>query len=308
MNLDIPFDILFVLGQYINDSKIGLAVQDSSDRFQFHNRAFAAMLGLETRSCVGLSSDEMLALARKNGQDSVDWPALRGWLDLSQSEPKPRLFRSFEVLLNDGRWILATQQSHENGMVVTLCTDVSAKKQMELDLRAAHDELERLAMTDELTGVPNRRNFFAQLEREYERASRYGHTVCLAMIDLDHFKRVNDSYGHAAGDEVLKHFAGVVNGLIRGEDLIGRVGGEEFALLLPETTEAGAAAVLERVRDELAGTKLHHIAPDFTYTFSAGVAGVTKSSMPPKDWMRAADEALYAAKSAGRNRVVIHQA
>ena len=308
MNLEIPFDILLALGQYINESEIGLAVQGADDRFQFHNRAFAAMVGLETRSLVGLTFDEMLVSMRAHaGGPCPDWPTVRQWLDGERAGGQTRMFRSFEVAAQDGRWVLVTQQYHEHGMLVTLCTDVTEKKQTELALRAARDELERLAMTDELTGVPNRRHFLASMEREYERLNRYGHTACLALFDLDHFKKINDMYGHAAGDTVLKHFAGVLRRHIRGEDVIGRIGGEEFALLLPETTVQGAAKALERMRVELNALTLDDIAPGFAYTFSAGISEMTKNKMPYKEWMTSADVALYQAKTSGRNKVVSHE-
>lgn len=107
-------------------------------------------------------------------------------------------------------------------------------------MQVAYAELERLAMTDELTGVPNRRHFLAQLESERQRALRHRRQTSTAMLDLDHFKRVNDRLGHPAGDEVLKHFTELLRRHMRGEDVVGHLGGEEFALLMPETAPSGA--------------------------------------------------------------------
>jgi len=307
MDLDIPFDILLVLGRHINDSEIGVAVMDSGCFFQFHNRAFANMIGLETHSLVGLAYEKMLEKVHDlNSDDSLNWPSLSIWLNELRGDQHALTLRSFEVQVADGRWILASQQAHDNGMIVMICTDVTQNKQTELALQSAHDVLERLAMTDELTGLPNRRHFFSALEKEYARIVRHGHVACLAILDLDFFKRVNDKHGHAAGDEVLKHFAGMLRDHLRNEDIMGRIGGEEFAVLMPETNQDGARAMLERMRIELSRATLDFIEPGFGYAFSAGIAESRTKAWSCKDWLNAADSALYQAKADGRNRIALY--
>jgi diguanylate cyclase (GGDEF)-like protein len=218
-------------------------------------------------------------------------------------------YHTSEVDLLDGRWVLVAQQLYRSGNIVSVCTDITRSKEAELALHVAYAELERLAMTDELTGVPNRRHFLAQLENELQRALRYKHQASLVMLDLDHFKQVNDRYGHPAGDEVLKHFAELLRGQIRREDVVGRLGGEEFALLMPETAQSGAQTVLERIRHELAQARLDFIAPGFGYTFSAGVAELPVTEPPAcNHWIHAADQALYRAKAGGRNRTALYRA
>lgn len=231
------------------------------------------------------------------------------WMAQVKSLYRVQSYHTSEVDLVNGRWVLVAQQLYRSGNIVTVCTDITRSKEAELALHVAYAELERLALTDELTGVPNRRHFLTRLESERQRAVRYRRQACLAMLDLDHFKQVNDRYGHPAGDEVIRHFADLLRGHMRGEDMVGRLGGEEFALLMPETAPAGAQTVLERIRRELAKASLDSIAPGFAYTFSAGIAELSLTEAPTCDhWIHEADQALYRAKTGGRNRTVLYGA
>jgi diguanylate cyclase (GGDEF)-like protein len=177
------------------------------------------------------------------------------------------------------------------------------------ELRRASAQLERLAKTDALTGVPNRREFFDALGLEYRRSSRYGHALSVLMIDLDSFKQVNDRYGHPAGDAVLSQSAAVIEGSLRESDVVARYGGEEFAVLLPETAAPDAAWVAEKLR--LAFERHDFALPgggaSLRMTISVGVAGVPESGVRDDQALVArADEALYEAKRGGRNRCVAY--
>jgi diguanylate cyclase (GGDEF)-like protein/PAS domain S-box-containing protein len=174
--------------------------------------------------------------------------------------------------------------------------------------------LQDLANTDSLTGIANRRRFLEQAVEEIERARRYGHQLSLLMIDLDHFKAVNDRYGHAAGDEVLRGFVQTARTVMRQSDLFARVGGEEFAALLPHTGRDGARAIAERLRAEVRAAPVDLGATGLaTYSISVGVATSAAPGAPPaadaEAWllqlMQAADQLLYNAKSRGRDQVVV---
>jgi len=165
------------------------------------------------------------------------------------------------------------------------------------------EDLERLANTDALTGLPNRRYFMAQLSGELARRHRYGHPLSLLMLDLDHFKQVNDQWGHAVGDEALRLFADSVQCCLRSQDVAGRLGGEEFAILLPETAENVALPVAERIRARMEQTPIPSTKGDFRVTVSIGVTQAQDSD-DLESLLHRADEALYAAKQGGRNRVV----
>ena len=306
----IPEPVKRVLIQHVGRSETGIAVIDTDDRFLYCNPTFISMFGFEDYSPIGRTHDEFLAWIFTYRIGSCKGNAtLEEWLAQVHSLYRIHTYHSSEVDLINGKWLLVAQQVDRSGKIVTVCTDITRSKEAELALRATHAELERLAMTDELTGVSNRRHFLSQLEIEHQRALRYRHHVSLAMLDLDHFKQVNDRYGHPAGDEVLKHFAGLLCRHIRCEDVVGRLGGEEFALLMLETPPFGAQAVLERIRHELAQAHLDFIAPGFGYTFSAGVAELPLTEPPPacNRWIQEADQALYRAKTGGRNRTVVYR-
>lgn len=163
-------------------------------------------------------------------------------------------------------------------------------------------ELRMIAQVDHLTGALTRRGFVEQAEKEIGRARRYGRASSLVMLDVDHFKRVNDTYGHAVGDLVLQQIAGIAEVTLRPSDLFGRLGGEEFALLLPETAGPAAAIAAERVRHEIARHPM--ILPDgstLNVTASFGVAELADPITSLAGWLERADTMLYAAKSDGRN-------
>lgn len=176
--------------------------------------------------------------------------------------------------------------------------DISQRKQMEAELR-------RLATTDPLTGLANRRSFVGAMEQEIERIRRFpGTEAALLMFDLDHFKGINDSLGHAAGDQVLKEFARRLQERLRKIDLAGRLGGEEFAVLLPGTGSGGACTLAGRLLREAAGAPMTIEGRELTVTVSIGVASLSASDETPDATLHRADMALYAAKAEGRNRVV----
>jgi diguanylate cyclase (GGDEF)-like protein len=164
-------------------------------------------------------------------------------------------------------------------------------------------ELQLLARQDALTGLANRRAFDEALQHEYQRAQRYHTTLCLALLDVDHFKRVNDQLSHAVGDEVLKRVAAVLKQQSRSIDLLARWGGEEFAILLPDTSLEDATEVCERLRHKVERLDLNDIAPDLHITISIGLT--TNYKLDLSQLLLHADQALYQAKRDGRNLLVI---
>ena len=171
------------------------------------------------------------------------------------------------------------------------------------DKAPAGERARHAALRDYLTGLGNRRAFFEGAELELERRVRAPRPTSMIMIDADHFKAINDQHGHASGDAVLRHLAASLNHTFREVDVVARVGGEEFAVLLPSTTLAGAAAVAERLRLLIAAATVNVDGAAIHYTVSAGVAAVDDDATSLEALMKRADQALYAAKAAGRNRV-----
>jgi diguanylate cyclase (GGDEF)-like protein len=168
---------------------------------------------------------------------------------------------------------------------------------------AYHEEIYRLTTVDGLTQISNKRFFMETLEREIARAHRYQRALALVMFDLDHFKNINDTYGHLAGDYVLKHLASAVRQKIRREDLFARYGGEEFAIVLPEIPLAAALSFAEKVRQVVEEKEFRFENASIEVTISMGVAASDDQTKDVETLIKVADERLYAAKAGGRNQV-----
>ena len=163
-------------------------------------------------------------------------------------------------------------------------------------------ELRLIAQVDHLTGALTRRGFVEQAEREIARSRRYGRPSTLVMLDVDHFKSVNDRYGHAVGDQVLHQIAEIARATLRPSDIFGRIGGEEFAMLLPETRGDEAVVVAERLRQAIADYPMRLPHDDALHvTASLGIAALTPTTASVNAWLECVDTALYLAKSDGRN-------
>jgi diguanylate cyclase (GGDEF)-like protein len=166
--------------------------------------------------------------------------------------------------------------------------------------------LTQVAERDDLTGLPNRRKIMDDAERQFSLARRRGSALVIGMVDIDHFKRINDTFGHAGGDLVLGAFGISSRPALRGTDSLGRWGGEEFLLVLPDCALADGAAVAERLRKALAGnTVVNAEGQNLRYTVSIGLAALTPADEHLQALLQRADTALYAAKSQGRDRVVL---
>jgi len=167
-----------------------------------------------------------------------------------------------------------------------------------------HEEIYRLMTMDALTQTHNRRYFNEALEREFQRSIRYKRALSLLIFDIDHFKQINDDFGHVAGDSVLRQLAFVVKPRLRSQDVFARVGGEEFAVLLPEVDPQGVRAAAEKVRKLVESARFLVDGKEFGCTVSAGTSSFDSSTAAGVMLYDAADRNLYEAKRAGRNRVV----
>ncbi len=176
--------------------------------------------------------------------------------------------------------------------------DITERKRLE-------KAIERQATTDDLTGIGNRRHFFTVADRELKRARRRRHSLAVAVIDLDHLKRINDTTGHAAGDQALVALTHLCQKMLREIDVVARFGGDEFVLLLPEATEQQAYEVVERIRQALVTQPIMLAAHPVSMTISAGIACLSDEQESLETLLERADQALYQAKRAGRNRVAL---
>ncbi len=200
-----------------------------------------------------------------------------------------------------------------DGAVIAVCVTITdatdaclserASEQASAKLREALAEVEKLSVRDGLTGILNRRALDIRMRDEFARFRRYGSPLSLAMLDVDHFKRVNDTHGHLGGDEVLRRVSALVAAEIRDVDILGRYGGEELAMVLPAVDARGAAVVSERVRRVIEATPIAFMDATITVTVSIGVTEARPATTDVNGLIAEADEALYACKRGGRNRV-----
>lgn len=264
----------------------------------FINPAALELLGYQAEQVIGHNQHELFHHHRPDGSHypAAECPVYQTLCDGERRETE-------EVFIHSaGHPVpvhLTVTPMREHGQLIgaeVVFQDISLRKAME-------QELLRLATTDALTGLPNRRHFMEQLDHELARIKRFGKPACLLMLDLDHFKRVNDTYGHAAGDTVLRHFASLAQASLREIDLIGRLGGEEFGVLLPGTTLPGAIDLAERLRESIAAAPVAAGEQRIAVTVSIGIAEFNPTDPHPDDILARADVALYKAKESGRNRV-----
>jgi diguanylate cyclase (GGDEF)-like protein len=180
-------------------------------------------------------------------------------------------------------------------------------KERARELRAVMEKLEEVSITDDLTQIYNHRYLISRLHYEFERAKRYGLSVSLIMLDIDHFKVYNDNNGHLAGDEALRNVAKLIHGTLRETDIVGRYGGEEFAIILLHADSRKTAEVGERIRRiiEEAPFPKEELQPMGKITVSIGGCCLSDGMQSMEDLIRAADEALYRAKRNGRNQITI---
>ncbi|SEA49384.1 diguanylate cyclase (GGDEF) domain-containing protein [Desulfuromusa kysingii] len=211
--------------------------------------------------------------------------------------PLQRLKKQAEVLSSGDLSIVCEWQGRDELTILGQTLEAMRSK-----LNENFNAMKEMAVTDDLTGLPNRREFYTELKILLNLSSRYNHQLSIAIFDIDYFKNVNDTYGHGIGDEVLKELSQLVAHKARKTDLLARIGGEEFAIVLPETSVSVAGRLLNELRTVVSGWSFPH---GEKLTVSIGVTGYSGVESI-EQLMETADKALYEAKEQGRDRVVIH--
>jgi diguanylate cyclase len=227
-------------------------------------------------------------------------------------EQRPYLFRFNNYRPITGRAEFMYQNStfipiqDLTGNITSICLivyDVTEQAVNNLELAAANAKLERISKTDGLTGLLNRKAWEDQLTNEFDRLQRYHQESSLIIFDIDHFKKVNDSYGHPAGDEVIKCVAEITQKCIRKTDFAGRYGGEEYVILLPHTAVSAAEILAERIRKKIESQTISYENLSINITVSFGLSQYNDSLKSATAWIDSADKALYISKENGRNQV-----
>ncbi len=287
----------------INLIPVAFFVKDHKSRFFLINRACEEQWGMSFADLRGTDAsqffppeqmEQFLAKDRSifEGRKPVEFEETF-W---SAAKKADRIGYTFKLPMYDA--------SGDPQYLVCVTLDITERKLAQAALLASEKELLVLATTDVLTELPNRRQFLARLAEEFARVQRFGNLRCsVLMLDLDRFKQVNDRYGHPMGDAVLKHFAQLMRKTIRKIDTAARVGGEEFAVILPGSDLATARTSAERLRDIVAKTPLVQDGKTISVTVSIGVASIDPRDSDADQTLIRADEALYRAKENGRNQV-----
>ncbi|MBA2528185.1 MAG: diguanylate cyclase [Pyrinomonadaceae bacterium] len=284
-----------------------LVVDDDPDKLSLLEVALT-MAGYEVRTA--RDGEEGLALIASFQPDlvvsDVMMPRLNGY-DLARRIRENPQTKFIPIILQTAAGLRPADQrlGSEVGALgyITDPTDLDlllSRARTLIEFKAYLDTCEEEASTDHLTGLANRRRFERQLEREVARTLRYGHPFCLLMLDIDHFKQVNDNHGHEAGDEAIRGIAKTLQEGTRGIDLAARFGGEEFAILLTETNLRGGMEVAERLRLAIKGIQIP-VAGMVSASF--GVAECPSSAQTARELIATTDAALYEAKRQGRDRV-----
>ncbi|MGM0767283.1 MAG: sensor domain-containing diguanylate cyclase [Pseudomonadota bacterium] len=286
-----------VMSAYLDESPDGILVVDASNRIKTWNRRFLEIWDIPETVMEARDGEAALRTVIPLLEDPVGFVQRVQELYASLHEEE----HGVRVNMKDGR-VLERYSRGLHGPEgdywgrIWFYRDVT-------ELQRLTDELLRMARSDPLTGTANRRVLMEVLEEEFSRARRYGHQLSVLMLDLDHFKQVNDRHGHATGDAVLKELVRVVTPEIRGSDCFARLGGEEFAILLPENDLDSARQLAERLCRAVALLTFRSTQGEFGVTVSIGVATLRDSDMSPEHLLNRADQCLYAAKSGGRNQV-----
>jgi diguanylate cyclase (GGDEF)-like protein len=291
-------DWTFVLASALDEVEYGIVLLDRDMRARFINRAYHQMLSLpaappgETYHYA-----DILDFARQVALWDIPASATHAYvanrMALVQSGAQPPENLKFR----DGRIFKFVCKVLPDGGRMLTYADIT-------DLVQTAEQLHILATVDDLTKVLNRRQFLASLENEFKRACSRARPLSVMMIDADDFKRVNDQHGHSVGDEVLRAVAERCRAIVRKSDIVGRVGGEEFAAALTETDLAAAVQTAERLRQQVAGEPFAIGDTRLSVTISIGVADRQSDDADASQLLKLADRALYAAKANGRNQVV----
>lgn len=276
-----------------------LAVFDPDDRLHWANAAFRA--ALDVPPIEHLRWADLMRHCHAVGRGAaIDAEDFEHWLASAASRRGKLAYRQFEADLRDGRWILMTETMDSQGWMLCIGMDVSDLGSDLRELRVERDLALRASQVDPLTGIANR---LAVLQRLGQKL-RHSTPPAVALVDLDHFKQINDQHGHAAGDQVLRDFADRLQQSLRRSDACGRIGGEEFLVVLEALPLASAQDVMQRLLQTVRDARPLQARLDFSYTASIGMV-LARAGERPEDVIARADLALYAAKRGGRDRCVV---
>lgn len=264
----------------------------------------ARLIGVPTSNIIGRAQDDVLREAYYNNTGVKIGPSnINDWIASLKENQRNLSENEFIFNTSDNKYFKLYRLTVSSGDHVVFGTDITELIETQKELEEALKKLDELANTCDLSGVPNRRYIMEAVNREFFRAKRYNSMFSIVIADIDHFKKVNDTYGHGVGDKAIIHFSKLLSNSLREADLIGRIGGEEFAILLPNTHEKNALKLADRIRQKISDTPLTlDDKRALTITSSFGVSQFNAVDTDESAVFARADEALYRAKESGRNR------
>ena len=315
-NMDLnEFHWLLAIVQSID---VGVVVLDREYRVEVWNSFMENHSGRTARDASERSFFELFPEVEESWfRRKVESVATLGTPAFTIWEQRPYLVRfknyqpitGLEDFMYQNTTILPLQAT--NSKIEHLCLiiyDVTSVAVNKRQLQSMSDQFKHLSRTDRLTGLNNRGYWEEELKREYARHRRYGSSASLVIFDIDHFKKVNDTYGHQAGDTVIQSLAKIVSEQIRDTDIAGRYGGEEFVVLLPDVDAAGGRVFAERLCGVVERLQISHEGQVIPFTVSLGVADLSEPCHDHQQLIERADQALYGSKRNGRNQVTVYGA
>lgn len=315
---DSSFRDLHWLLDIIQSTDIGIIVVDRQFQIEIYNRFMQVHGKCNAEDVIGTSIFEVFPYLdddwfrrRVGSVFELGIPVHTTW------EQRPSVFQfrlelpvhyEMSVMYQNTTFVPLRSSHNEVEKVGIIVYDVTETALNSLQLQQAKKQLLELSRTDRLTGLWNRGYWEERLNEEFKRKSRSDQAISLVMFDIDHFKKINDGYGHHVGDEAIRSVSRLLLENSRDIDLCGRYGGEEFAVILPNTDRAGAHHYCERLRDKIAEQRLRINGVTIQFSISLGIAVLDRTMKNAADWIVAADSALYQSKEGGRNRTTVYNA
>tara|TARA_R110000868_G_scaffold121886_3_gene323368 strand:+ start:1122 stop:2051 length:930 start_codon:yes stop_codon:yes gene_type:complete len=293
------------IGKFLEYSCDGYGIFDQDDILIACNKAFADIFEIPHHDIINKSFADIVRITQCSQKGiKIDSTDIEQWLIYAKSRRRSQEFRVFEVDLMDGRWFLLSEQTLADGEMLTHARDITNLKLNEKHLAESTVKLRTLALTDELTQIANRRSFIESVKSEINRCQRQQAAMAFLLLDIDYFKKINDTYGHLTGDQVLVTITTLIKTMLREYDIFGRLGGEEFGIFLAKTSPKTAEEVAERIRETI---MQHNFVVDgniIKVTLSIGISLATQDCKF-ESLYKNADRLLYEAKHAGRNKVML---
>ncbi len=299
-----PLDNSQLLSLFVAQSNDGYAIFDEKDEVKYVNQSCAQML-LETTTgnILGKTFAQIMKESYyENRGIKVNTNNIDRWLTCVSRRRWRSTFRSFEIDLRNGGWLLVSEQVIGGKFIFLHATDITRTKRLEQELLRSQSKLLEQAYKDDLTQIANRRAFMERGTEEIKKAHRHQKNLVMFLLDIDHFKHINDQFGHSAGDSVLISITSLIQLQLRSYDIFARIGGEEFALIFSDTDTQTAVNIVERIRKLIEKANFQFEDKSIQCTISFG-GSLLLDSDDLGSIVSRVDDVLYLAKKTGRNRV-----